>query len=101
MYGFQALWTAAKYQAPVTILLCNNAEYRILKDGAASFELPQAAAGNFVGMELNGPAIDFVGLAKSLGVEAVRVDSVEGLRTELLSALDAASPRLIEARVGE
>ncbi|MGE3410431.1 MAG: thiamine pyrophosphate-binding protein, partial [Pirellulales bacterium] len=34
LYGIQGLWTAARYQIPVTFVICNNAQYQILKIGA-------------------------------------------------------------------
>ena len=34
MYGIQGLWSAAHYQLPVTFVICNNAQYQILKVGA-------------------------------------------------------------------
>ncbi len=74
MYGMQGLWTAARYKIPVTFLICNNAQYGILKIGAQQIGLPAARRGEFVGMDLAGPEIDFLGLARSLGVEAERGD---------------------------
>ena len=67
MYGIQGLWTAARYRIPVTFVICNNAQYQILKIGAANMGLPQAAAGRFVGMDFVEPEVDFVGLAASSG----------------------------------
>src|SRR5205085_7056792 len=34
MYGIQALWTAAHHRIPVTLVIANNAQYKILKDCA-------------------------------------------------------------------
>ena len=31
LYGIQGLWTAAHHRIPVTFILCNNAQYQILK----------------------------------------------------------------------
>ncbi len=70
LYGIQGLWSAAKYALPVTFVICNNAQYQILKAGARGFNLPNAKAERFVGMDLDEPRIDIVGLARSLGVSA-------------------------------
>ncbi len=72
MYGIQGLWTAARYNLPVTFVICNNAQYQILKVGAQQIGLPAARSGRFVGMDLAEPEIDFVNLAQSLGVKALR-----------------------------
>ncbi len=72
MYTVQALWTAAHYQLPVIWVIFNNTSYRILKQRLVAMRGLAEQADTFVGMELNDPAIDFVGLARSLGIEAAR-----------------------------
>ena len=64
LYGIQGLWTAARYRIPATFVICNNAQYQILKAGARGLNLPQAMAGNFLGQDLDQPEVDFVGLAQ-------------------------------------
>src|SRR5205823_5413480 len=34
VFGIQGLWTAAHLRLPVTFVICNNAQYQILKVGA-------------------------------------------------------------------
>jgi benzoylformate decarboxylase len=89
MYGIQALWSAAHYKLAVTFVICNNAQYQILKAGAAGLGLPHAKAGKFVGMDLSGPEIDMVGLAGSLGVKAQRVSEPEELAAKVAASLAA------------
>ena len=86
MYGIQGLWTAAKYKIPVVFVICNNSQYQILKICGHVLQLPQAQAGNFEGMDLVAPEIDYVSLAKSLGVPARRIEDPG----ELCSAITAA-----------
>ena len=73
LYGIQALWSAAHDRIPVTFVICNNAQYLILKHAAAKLPLPHMAAGRFLAMDLTQPEVDFVNLARSFGVEAQRV----------------------------
>lgn len=87
MYGIQGLWSAARYRIPVTFVICNNAQYQILKIGARGLALPQAAVGRFEGLDLDVPEIDFVGLAKSLGVEAHRVTEPDELAERVRDSL--------------
>ena len=41
LYGIQGLWSAAHHRIPGTFVLCNNAQYQILKVGAAGLKLPE------------------------------------------------------------
>ncbi len=99
LYGIQGLWTAAHYRLPVTFVICNNAQYQILKAGGRSLRLPQAMAGNFLGQDINQPQVDFVSLARSLGVDAVRVEDPDELTTRLEESLRGDRPRLIDVPI--
>jgi acetolactate synthase I/II/III large subunit len=97
MYTLQALWTQAREQLNVKTIICNNRGYRIL-----GIELMRAGAKE-VGkqaqslMGLTQPAIDWVSLAKGMGVPGARVETAGDLARELERALAEAGPRLIEA----
>lgn len=99
MYGIQGLWTAARYRLPVTFVICNNAQYQILKVGAAQMGLPAARQGQFIGMDLIDPEVDFVALARSLGVEAERITEPDALRDAVSASLAGDVPRLFEVPV--
>jgi benzoylformate decarboxylase len=96
LYGIQGLWTAAHFQVPVTFIICNNAEYQILKDCARLLPLPRMASGRFLTMDLVQPEIDFVGLARSLGVEAVRLTEPEELSERLHTSLGGDKPVVLD-----
>jgi benzoylformate decarboxylase len=53
-------------------------------------------ADTFVGMELNDPAIDFVGLAKSLGIEGQRAKNVKETTDLIGKALKDGTSLLID-----
>jgi acetolactate synthase-1/2/3 large subunit len=97
MYTLQALWTQSREGLNVKTIICNNRSYRIL-----GIELMRAGAKE-VGkqaqslMGLTQPAIDWVSLAKGMGVAGVRVETSEDLAREFERALTVAGPRLIEA----
>jgi benzoylformate decarboxylase len=100
MYGIQALWSAAHHKLNVTTVICNNAQYQILKAGAAGLGLPEAKAGNFVGMDLTGPEIDMVALAQALGVHAERVREPDELAEKVAASLAAGdAPRLFDVPI--
>jgi benzoylformate decarboxylase len=86
LYGIQGLWSAARYKIPVVFVVCNNAQYQILKIGARGLQLPQALAGKYEGMDLVEPEVDLVAIAGGLGVEARRISEPD----ELCSAITAA-----------
>jgi benzoylformate decarboxylase len=99
LYGIQGLWSAAHHRVPVTFVIANNAQYQILKVGAAGMKLPRAQAGRFEGMDLIEPEVDLVNLAKSLGVDACRVTEPEELSDVLKSSLTGNRPRLIDVPI--
>lgn len=96
LYGIQGLWTAARYRIPVTFVICNNAQYQILKVGAQSMSLPRAVEGRFEGMDLREPEIDMVSLARSFGVEAHRVSDPEELSDRVKASFTRDSPILFD-----
>jgi len=92
MYGIQALWTAAQENAPLTLLLLDNEEYaavRLLGEVGDSGKMP--------GVRLGG--IDFVGLARSLGCAARRIDDLEQFARELPVAMAEPGPTLLHLPV--
>lgn len=99
MYGIQGLWTAARYHLPVTFVISNNTEYKILKDCAQVLKLPSACEGRFMGLDLDRPAIDYVGLAQSLGVAACRISEPDELSAVVRQSLAGDVPQLIEVPV--
>ena len=95
MYSIQALWTAAHHKLPLTVVIANNGGYRIIKQRLLSFHGDR----NFVGMDFKDPPVDFVGLARSLGMTAERVDDPAKLKGVLETAFAARAPRLVEVVV--
>jgi benzoylformate decarboxylase len=99
MYGIQGLWSAAHYQLPVTFVICNNAQYQILKVGAQQLALPAARSGRYVGLDLREPEVDFVKLANSLGVEAHRVTEPDELADRVQESLTGDCPQLFDVPI--
>ena len=99
MYTCQALWTAAHDHVAVTFVILNNSSYRILKQRTNAMKAHAAQTDNFVGMDLVAPRIDYVGLARSLGVQAERADTVAGVCELLKKALAGKEPMLIDAEL--
>jgi benzoylformate decarboxylase len=96
MYTIQSLWTAARYKIGVVFVIFNNTSYRILKQRVFAQRGYAAQLDRYVGMELNDPAVDFVGLARSLGVAAERATTVHDATDLIAKALGGTSPMLID-----
>jgi len=99
MYTCQALWTAAHDRVAVVFVILNNRSYRILKQRANAMQGFAAQTDRYVGMDLVDPAIDFVALARSLGIAAQRATRLADAVDLLKTALSAASPSLIEVEL--
>jgi benzoylformate decarboxylase len=99
MFSIQALWTAAHEKIAVTFVILNNRSYRILKQRTLALGDHSARTGTLVGMDLVDPPIDFVGMATSLGVTAVRVSTLEDFRAALAGAIRSPAPQLIDVAI--
>ena len=96
MYTCQALWTAAHERIAVVFVIFNNSSYRILKQRLYAQRGLAAQVDHYVGMELTNPAIDYVGLARSLGIAAERVKTVHDATDLIAKGLQSNAPLLID-----
>jgi len=99
MYTNQALWSMAREDADVTVIVFVNHSYRIL-----NIELHRTGAGNPGPtaknmLSIGGPDIDWVQLSASMGVPAVEARTAEAFDTALADSIAAPGPRLIAAIV--
>jgi benzoylformate decarboxylase len=99
MYTCQALWTAAHDRIGVVFVIFNNRSYRILKQRLHAQRGHAAQADIYVGMELLDPPIDYVGLARSLGIAAERASSVHETTDLIAKGLADGGPLLIEVEL--
>lgn len=96
LYGIQGLWTAAHHRIPVTFVVSNNSEYRILKVCGQVLRMPAIAAGDRPGLRMVDPAVDFPGLARSFGVPAHRVTNADELSDRVRENLYGPGPLVLE-----
>jgi benzoylformate decarboxylase len=92
MYSIQALWTAAHHKLPLNVVICNNGGYRIIKQRLLAFH----GDDHYVGMDFVDPPVDFSGMAKSLGLEAIRITDPAELKPKLSDAFRRPGAKLIE-----
>jgi benzoylformate decarboxylase len=95
MYSIQALWTAAHLKRPITYIIANNRGYKILKQRLRSFR----KAENYVGMEIDAPAIDFVRMGESMGLTSTRVQDPKELKDAIERGIKSNAPNLIEVEI--
>jgi len=96
MYSPQALWTAASLDLPVLFVVVNNRQYLILKNYLRRMGGHAATTGRMVGMDLVKPAVDYVSLARSMGVDADRIESVGDVADAVRAAHDRGRPYLLD-----
>ena len=98
MYTVQALWTQAREALDVTTLVFANRRYAILEH---ELDNVQADSGEIARrmLSLEDPVLDWIALARGMGVEAVRVETVAELDEALARGLSTRSPFLIEVVV--
>ena len=99
MYTLQAWWTMAREQLEVVTIIFNNSSYAVL-----NMELQRvgAAEGGEKArdmLDLTRPDLDFVALAKGMGVRATRATTAEEFAEQLGAAIAASGPSVIEAVV--
>jgi benzoylformate decarboxylase len=100
LMSIQALWTAARYELPLTIFVSNNRGYQAVQ--AAVEKHRESRLGQpAVGAAIDAPAPDFVDLARGFGVAGEAVTSCEHLREAAARATGTLGPYLIELRLVE
>ena len=101
MYTIQALWSMAREQTDVTVVIFNNRKYSILemefgRTGARGGQPGPSAAST---LDIGNPDMDFVALATGMGVPASRATTAEEFNAQFADAMTHSGPRLIDAVV--
>jgi acetolactate synthase-1/2/3 large subunit len=97
MYTLQALWTQAREGLDVTTVIFNNGSYAILRHELANVGAQNVGRKALDMLDLSRPDLDFVALAKGMGVPGVRVKTMEAFNDALARALATPGPNLVEA----
>jgi acetolactate synthase-1/2/3 large subunit len=97
MYTIQALWTMAREKLDVATVIVNNGSYAILNiefmrvgAGAAGPKARQL-------LDLTNPGLDFVSMARGMGVPGRRATTVEEFRDAFAEAIACKGPFLVDA----
>lgn len=101
MYTIQSLWTMARENLDILVVIFNNRKYSVLelefnKTGArGGVPGPKAASALAIG----NPDLDFVSIAKGMGVSASRATTAEEFNEQMEKAMNTKGPHLIDAIV--
>jgi acetolactate synthase I/II/III large subunit len=100
MYTLQALWTQARERLDVVTIVLANRGYRILQGElkGVGVDKPGERAQRMLAIE--DPELDWVALARGMGVQAESADETGRFNDLLAAALRGRGPFLIEAKLG-
>jgi acetolactate synthase-1/2/3 large subunit len=100
MYTLQSLWTQAREGLDVVTVLFNNRSYAILEGELRGVQAPAPGSKASQMLSLANPDLDWVHLAKGMGVPATRAESADDFVTQLRRGIEAEGPVLIEVKIG-
>lgn len=96
MYTVQALWSMARENLDVTILIFANRSYKILRGELSNVGVQNPGPRAIDMLSLDRPDLQWVDMANSMGVEACRVSECEALELAIETGLATSSPYLIQ-----
>ncbi len=96
MYTVQSLWTMAREELDITVLVFANRSYRILHGELTNVGVANPGPRAIDMLTLNRPDLGWVEMANGMGVEGCRVADTRDLARAIEVGLATASPYLIE-----
>jgi acetolactate synthase-1/2/3 large subunit len=97
MYTLQALWTMAREQLDVTVVLFANRSYAILRGELANVGAQNVGRKALDMLDLGRPDLDWVSLARGMGVPGARVTDMDEFNRRFAEGLATPGPYLVEA----
>ncbi len=99
MYTISALWTHAREGLDITTVIFANRSYAILNLESQRLGVPADGSAHHDLLDLTRPGLDFIALARGMGVPASRATTTEDFTDQLRRAFAESGPHLIEAAV--
>jgi acetolactate synthase I/II/III large subunit len=96
MYTLQALWTMARENLDVTVVVLANRAYQILRGELRNMGAGTPGQRATDMLTLDRPSLDWVSLARGHGVDGGRATTLEELTTQLQRGLAQRGPYLVE-----
>jgi len=98
MYSLQSLWTQVREQLDVVNVVFSNSVYKILYGELLAVGATPGRASNEL-FDLSRPHLDWMSLAKGMGMESVSVSTLESFADVFKSACQRKGPFLIEFKI--
>ena len=99
MYTNQALWTMARENLNITILIFSNRSYKILFGELKNVGLTSPGKISSKIFSLRDPDLNWVSLSLSMGVDAKKVSNMAELSKSFIYAMEQKCPYLIEVEL--
>ena len=100
LFSIQSLWTAAKYNIPVVVIVCNNRQYAAVRYSCLDYNGVAAKTGVFIASDIKDPDVEFCRLAEGFGVWARKIVQPEEIMPSLKEALSLRRPAVLDVRIG-
>ncbi len=99
MYTIQSLWTQAREGLDITTIIFANNSYAILKQEYANMGAGAPGPQALAMIDIDRPSIDWLAMARSMGVRAVAVDTAQAFHKAMVDSAREPGPALIEVRL--
>ena len=98
MYTIQALWSAARHNVDAKFVICNNRSYKLLQLNIEAYWQERSIPKRDypLSFDLSKPDLRFDEMARSMGVESIRVEKPEDIAPAIKKALAHKGPFLID-----
>jgi acetolactate synthase-1/2/3 large subunit len=97
MYTIQSLWTMAREDLDVCVVIFANRKYQILQVELARVGAQSMNKQTLDMLDLSNPDIDFVKLSEGMGMRASMATTADEFNHQLAEAMETPGPCLIEA----
>lgn len=101
-FGSQALWSASRYDVPIGIVVFNNGEYAANRKAQNFYKGRSADTGDYIGVNLKHPDIQYATMAESYGIKGERVERPEDLKDAIArcrAEMALGRPYLLDVRI--
>jgi len=99
MYTIQSLWTMARENLDICVVIFSNRKYQILQIELARVGAQTMNKKTLDMLDLSNPDINFVELAKGMGVAAEKATTAAEFNRSFQAAMSEQGPRLIELEI--
>ena len=99
MYTVQSLWTMARENLDITIVIFANKGYQVLRQELRKVGIEQPGQNAINMLEVENPSLDWQLMARAHGVDAARAEDLPTFIDLYRNALNTPGPFLIEATV--